>query len=107
MQGSYLGKLGGARVGNDKLGALEFNPLPNEPPDNRMALRGIRAYHEEEVSLGDVSDGISHRSASECLGQTGHCGGVSETGTVVYIIGPDYRPGELLQEIILLIGALG
>ncbi len=38
-------------------------------------------------------------------GKTCHSGGMSETGAVIHIVGADHRPGELLQQIVFLVGA--
>ena len=62
-----------------------------------MSLRGVRANDKNAVSVSKFRDGVGHGTAAERCGQTGHGGGMSETGTVVYIIGTYHRPRQFLH----------
>ena len=72
-----------------------------------MILRGIGACRQNQVGIFNFVNRISHCTAAECGGQTGHRDGVSETGAVIDIVGADYRPHEFLEQIIFFIGATG
>ncbi len=71
-----------------------------------MAFCSIRADDEYAVGISDFSNGVGHGSAAECCDQTGHGGGMSETGTVVDIVGSDDRAGKFLHQVVFFIGAL-
>ena len=71
-----------------------------------MSLRGVGANYKNAVGISDFSDGVGHRSAAERCGQTGHGGGMSETGTVIDIVGADNRAAEFLHQVIFFVGAL-
>jgi hypothetical protein len=71
-----------------------------------MASTGVAADYQDAGSVFDFVDRISHSTAAETGGQTGHRGGMSETGTVVHIVGLHYHAGELLRQIIFFIGTL-
>ena len=71
-----------------------------------VSLSGVGADSQDTTGITNITDGVGHRPAAECCDQTGHRGGMSETGTVVNIIGAQYRPGKFLNDIVLLIGAL-
>ena len=55
--------------------------------DDRMRYGGIAADRENTGSIADFMNGISHGSAAEGGGQTGHSRRMSETGTMVDSIG--------------------
>jgi len=69
-----------------------------------MTCSGITANNQNAGSLTDLANRIGHSTAAEGGGQTGHRRGVSETGTMVDIIGTHYHTSELLGQIILLVG---
>ncbi len=81
--------------------------LHNFKSDYGMALRGVRPNDKNAVSVPDFGDGVGHGSAAEGCDQTGHGGGMSEPGAVVDIVSAQNRPGKLLHQVILFIGALG
>ena len=81
--------------------------LHNFQSDYRMVLRGIRPNDEYAIGVPEFGDGISHGSAAEGCGQTGHGWRMSETGTVVDIVSAQNRPGKLLHQVVLLVGTLG
>jgi hypothetical protein len=72
-----------------------------------MIFRRIGSCCQDDVGEFDLLDGVSHRTASECGGQTGHRHGVSETGAVIDMVGADPRSHELLEKVVFLIGAAG
>ena len=81
--------------------------LHNFKSDYGMALRGVRPNDKNAVSVPDFGDGVGHGSAAEGCDQTGHGGGMSETGTVVNIVSAQYSSGKFLGNIVFLISALG
>ena len=94
------------RVGDDKLSP------PTYCPDYlqcryRVGFRGVGANSQNAGGLTDIVDGVGHRPTTEGCGQTGHSGGMSEPGTVVNIVGAQYRPAQFLGNVVILVGALG
>ena len=71
-----------------------------------MSGAGIATDDKDASSIFNLADRISHGTTAETGGQTGHCGGMSEAGTVVHIVGLHYRACEFLCQIIFFIGAL-
>ena len=72
-----------------------------------MAFGSVGADDEKEVGFFKISNRVAHGTVAESGGRTGHCRGMSETGTMVYVIGTDNSPGEFLDQIIFLVGELG
>jgi len=70
-----------------------------------MILRGVGAYCQNQVCVFNFVNRISHCTAAECGGQTGHRYGVSKPGTVIDIVGADCRPHKFLEQVIFFIGA--
>ena len=58
--------------------------------DYRVSYRGVGTDSQDTTGFTDVANRVSHRPAAECGDQTGHRRGMSETGTVVYIIRTQY-----------------
>ena len=71
-----------------------------------MSFGGITSYNKYTGSITDVIYWVRHSTATETGGQTGHCWGMSEAGTVVDVIGSHYRTGEFLGQIIFFISTL-
>ncbi len=95
------------RVGDDELRPALQGPLDRRPED-RVALRGVRP--EEEDHLGLLLY-LAHRPRGRAGGQgalhRAHRGGVAETGAVINVVGAEPRAEELLEDVVLLVGALG
>jgi hypothetical protein len=72
-----------------------------------MVFGGVGAGDEDDVGLSDVGDGVGHRATSECCGQTGHGGAVSETGAMVDVVRLQHRPGEFVGDIVFFVGDPG
>jgi len=72
-----------------------------------MILRGVRANDKNAISVSKFRDRVGHGATAERCGQTGHGGGMSEAGAVVHIVSTQNRPGKLLHQIIIFVGALG
>ncbi len=100
-----VGKPDLARVDDVDAGASAGRLLELDA-DDRVRLGGVRADAQHDVGLAEVGDRVRHRSASERCGQTGHRGAVSKTGAVVDVVRADRRAQELLEQVVLLVGAL-
>jgi len=59
------------------------------------------------IGFFNTTNRIGHGTASECCGQTGHSGRMSETCAVIDIVGFKHRPGKFLGDVIFLIGDTG
>ena len=70
-------------------------------------LGGVGPDGQHAMSLTDIIDGVRHGATPETRGQTGHSGGMSETGAVVDIMSVEYRPRQFLHHVIIFIGGLG
>ena len=95
------------RIGHDELGPSLPDRRLHLQGNDRMVFRGVGADDEDTVRVPDLSDGVGHGSASKCHRQTGDGGAVSETGAVVDVVRAEGRAGHLLQEVVLLVRALG
>ena len=69
-----------------------------------MIFGGVGPGYQYDFGVFDIADGICHGSASESCGQTGHGGGMSEPGAVVDIVCLEHGPGELVGNIVFLVG---
>ena len=68
-----------------------------------MVFSGVGAGQQNHVRLFNIPDCVCHRSASECRGQTGHSGGMSETRAMIDIVCFNRRPCEFLHNVVFLI----
>jgi len=100
------GQLNISGVSHNELGTLFFGP-ENATGNKRMAFCCIRTDNKNTCSILDFRNGISHGSTSKRCGQTDHSRGMSETGTMVDIVGANHRPGKFLNQVILFIGNFG
>ena len=103
---AQLGQVRIPGVDHHQLGALAQG-LVDPVADHRVRLDGVGAAGKNEIRIGDLTDGIGHGAASECCRQTGDSRSVSETGAVIDVVGTKHRAGELVQQIVFLIGAAG
>ena len=94
-----------AGLDDDELGAaLADGPLHVHAHDG-VILRRVGARGEDHVGKLDLVHGVRHGTAAEGGGQPGHRGAVSETRAVIDIVGPDRRPHEFLEDVVVLVGA--
>jgi hypothetical protein len=91
---------------HDESCAFLYSP-GNLPAYNRVISCCIGTDGKDAGCIADLIDRVCHCAATETGGQTGHRRRVSETGTVVNIIGFQGYPGELLKEVVLFICASG
>ena len=93
-------------INYNELCTLLYSP-GNLPANNWMICSCVGADGKDASCIADLIDGVRHGTAAETGGQTGHRRRVSETGTVIYIIGLQDRPSELLKEIIFFVCTSG
>ena len=72
-----------------------------------MVFRGIGAGDEDDIGLLDIGDGVCHGATSECCGQTGHGGAMSEPGAMIDVVRLEHRPGKLVGDVVFFIGDAG
>ena len=72
-----------------------------------MVFGGVGSGYQDNVRGFDIGNGVCHGAGSECCGQTGHGGAVSETGAMIDVVGFEHRPHELLDHIIVFVGHPG
>ena len=72
-----------------------------------MLLCSIGAYHQQGIGPGQAGDGVGHGSAPQGIAQPCHSGSMAEPGHMVDVVGLEGRPGQLHEQVVLLIGALG
>src|SRR5205814_3542762 len=65
-----------------------------------MRLRGVRSVDEDHVGVLDVTPVVRHRSSSECGGQTGHRGTVSDP-SLLFDMHDAERAHDLRREVTL------
>jgi len=100
-----MDKLNFPGIGDNELTAFAYSFL-NLKSNYGVSLGGIGANGEDTGGVTNLEYGVSHCPASECCDQTGHGGGMSETGAVVHIVMAEHYAGEFLNDIIVLVGAL-
>ena len=100
------GKLNISRVCHNQFAPLFLGPH-DTPCNQGMTGRGIGADDKNAAGILDFSNGVGHGTTPERGGQPGHRGRVSETGTVIHVIGADHCTGKFLRQIVFFIGDLG
>ena len=105
-QVSIIDKLNFPGIGDNELAAFAYSFLYFQP-NYGVSFGGIGANGEDTGGVTNLKDGVSHCPASECCDQTGHGGGMSETGAVIHIVMAEHCAGEFLDDIVVLVGALG
>ena len=72
-----------------------------------MSLGSVGADSQDTPSITELIDGVGHSPAAKALAEPNYCRSMTKTGTVVDIVGAQYRPGKFLDDIVILVGALG
>ena len=72
-----------------------------------MVFSSVRSGDQDHIGFFDLGDGIGHCATSESCGQTGHCGGMSEPGTMIDVVGFQNSPCKLVGQIIFFVGNTG
>ena len=72
-----------------------------------MSLGSIGANDEQDIGVFNLVKGICGRSAAKTCSKTGYRRSMTDSRTVVHIVGAEHRPCELLHKVVLLIGAPG
>ena len=72
-----------------------------------MVGRRVRAGDDHHVCVRDVPVCGGHRPRADTLEEGGHRGRMAEPRAVVNVVGAEACPDELLEEVRLLVGALG
>ena len=74
---------------------------------HRVVGGGVAAGDDGHVGVDHVAVGGGDRAGADALEQGGHAGGVAQPGAVVHVVGVEAGPDQLLEEVGLLVGALG
>ena len=81
--------------------------LLEEARRDRVVRRRVRAGEDRHVGVHDVAVGGRHRARAHALEQRGHARGVAQPRAVVDVVGAEARADQLLEEVGLLVRALG
>ena len=100
------GELDGARVGHDEPRPVTHGGLHLESRDG-MSFGGVRTRDENHVVFGDLIERIGEGTGAHGQVERRNRRGVAEPGAVVDVVGLQGRAGELLEQVVLLVGALG
>ena len=95
-----------ARVHDDQLAAA-LGELLEVGRGHRMVLGGVGADDDGEVGVLDLVEGRRDRARADVLHQRRHRRGVAEPGAVVDVVVAEPLADQLLEEIRLLVRALG
>ena len=95
-----------ARIHHDQLAAA-LGELLEVGRGHRMVLDRIGADHDRHVGVQDLVEGRRHRARADVLHQRGDRGGVAQPRAVVDVVVAESLPDQLLEQIGLLVGALG
>ncbi len=95
-----------ARVHDDQLGAA-LHGLLEEGRGDRMVLVRVGADHHDDVGVLHSRERRRHRARADALHQRGDRGGVAQARAVVDVVGSKARAHQLLEQVGLLVRALG
>ena len=101
-----VGHLVGPRVDVDDRRAAAAGLL-EEGGRDRVVGGGVAAGDDGHVRVDHVAVGGGDRARADPLEQRRHAGGVAQPGAVVDVVGVETGPDQLLEEVGLLVGALG
>jgi hypothetical protein len=93
-------------IGHDELAPVGQGPEEALGSDG-VSLGRVGTNDQDAPGILQLSKGVGHGPASKGSGQPGHCGGVSETGAMVYMVVAEHSSGEFLINISLFIDATG
>ena len=85
---------------------LRLACLKNDDGD-RVVGRRVAAGDDRHVGVHHVAVGGGDGTGADALEQRGHAGGVAQPGAVVHVVRVEPGPDQLLEEVGLLVGALG
>ena len=100
------GEFDGARVGDDEFGAAADGGLHLEGGDG-VGLGGVGAGDVDDVVFGDLVERVGEGAGADAEAEGGDGGGVAEAGAVVDVVGAEDDAGEFLEEVVVLVEALG
>ncbi len=95
-----------ARVGDDQVGAAADGVLDPGGGD-RMVGRRVGPDDEDEVGVRDVAHGVRHGGRADALEQRRHARRMAQARAVIDVVRAQAGPHQLLEEIRLLVAALG
>ena len=95
-----------ARIHDDQLRAA-FGRLLEIGGGDGMVLRRVGADHHDDVGVPDRGERRGDRARADGLHQCRHRGGMAQPGAVVDVVGAEAGAHQLLEQIGLLVGALG
>ena len=81
--------------------------LLEERRGDRVVRGRVAAGDDGHVGVDHVAVGGGDRAGADALEQRGHARGVAQPGAVVDVVGVEAGPDQLLEEVGLLVGALG
>jgi hypothetical protein len=88
---------------HDRTGIL--GPV-NPAGENRMIFCQIRSDDEYALGIGEIPYGIGHSGCTQSAVQANYRGCMAQSGAAVHVLGAQ-NSRELLNQVVLLIGALG
>ena len=94
------------RVDHDQLRAAPPRLLEERRRD-RVVRGRVRAGEDRDVGVDDVAVGRRDRARADALEQRRHARRVAQPRAVVDVVGAEARADQLLEEVGLLVGALG
>ena len=71
-----------------------------------MSCGGIGANSQDAGGITNLVYRVGHSTTTKALGKANYGRGMAQTGTVVNIVGAQYRPAKFLNDIVILVGAL-
>ena len=95
-----------ARIDDDQLGAA-LGRLLEVGRSDRMVGRRTGADHHDAIRLQGIRERRRHRTGADAFHQRCDRRGMAEPGAVIDVVGPEAAPHQLLEQVSLLVGALG
>jgi len=90
------------RINNNKFCSI-LNSLFDSEPNNGMSRSSVTSDRNNTGCMEEIFNIVCLSSAPECGSQTGYRWGVSNPGTIIYIICSQCRPGKLLGDIVIFV----
>ena len=95
-----------ARIGDDQPGTV-LHRILDPGRGHRMVHRRVGADHQHHVGMDHVVDLVRHRSRAQPFEQRGHGRGMAQAGAVVDVVAAEAGAYQLLEQVGLLVRALG
>ena len=94
-------------INDDQPGSI-LHGLPYLHAHHRVSLLGVRAHQKNAVHImGYVIDRVGHGAGTQGFCQSRHACGVTDSGAVIRVVGPEAGTDHLLDQVNVFVGRTG